>query len=157
MVTSEDILDAINHLLVVKWKDRLVCRGFLPKDFTRPSFYIVPVKETRSDANCTRLRITAYYTVVVYEIIDEYGEMDAATLMHTQSDVIELFAPGKLNAAGRSLNVTASAGGMNEGEAYVDIQVDYYRLRTDVGSDEPLIREVTTTLGMEAQNGTSQY
>lgn len=152
MVFSKDILDAINLLLVKKWPEWDVNRGFLPKDFQRPSFYIELVKESRRPGNATLLHVIGYYTVVVFVPMDDYGVMKADELLQLQSDVMELFAGEKLKVGGRSLNVTASAGGMNEGEAYVDIQVDYYRPRSAAPDDTPLMGEVTTAVKIMERN-----
>jgi hypothetical protein len=149
MVTTKDILDAINLLLVKSWPDRPVHRGFLPKDFARPSFYILPGNETRAAANYYLLDITLPCEIIVFEAADAYGEMSQETLLETQTQVLELFASEKLAVKDRYLNLTASAGGIEGGDAYVDLQFRYFRARSEDGTPAPVMEKVTTKYDTE--------
>ena len=149
MISAADILGSINTKLVEHWPSRTVYRQAAPKNFTRPSFLLEAVKETRSRANEGLYRISSFFTVTVFEAVDDYLRSEAAELLQTQIDVMELLSSGKLEVEGRCIDISASFGGNNEGEAYVDLQCDYYDARTRTESELPIMGSVHTTIDME--------
>lgn len=149
MITGSEILDAINGLLVKKWPDRTVYRDTLPKGFVRPSFYLTRVRETPVSGNAHLLKVTGYYTILVLSVANEYGNAASEDIVRTQDEILEFFASGKLTVGDRYVDIIASAGGANEEEAYIDLQVDFFKEKPSKQDDAPLMREVQTNIEME--------
>ena len=49
-MTKTDIIDAINLVLIGKWKDRTVYVDVCPVDFDRPSFWLTVERDEVTDA-----------------------------------------------------------------------------------------------------------
>ncbi|MEG1492215.1 MAG: hypothetical protein RR394_08180 [Oscillospiraceae bacterium] len=149
MIGAGDILTALNRLLISKWPERMVYRGFVPKDFSRPSFLLEAVQEKRSSANVGLLRCRAYFTITAFVSADEYKNMDAGALLAIQGELLNLFRSEKLSVLDRAFNISASGGGLNEGECYVDLQLDFVSCRSEIVDTTPLMGGVTTTIKLE--------
>lgn len=130
-----EILNALNVLLVQEWPERMCYINFLPKNFMRPSFLIEQVRETRTDSARHTQEIRMELTVTCFCGVDTYRYADQMELLNTQAKTLDLLSVGKLHAGGRAVTITASAGGSNLGEAYVDVTVSYCE---DRGETRPL-------------------
>ncbi|MEG1967322.1 MAG: hypothetical protein RSA62_05790 [Oscillospiraceae bacterium] len=149
IITAADIANAINRLLIAKWPKRTVYRGFVPKDFLRPSFLIEAVQEKRRSANVGLLRSTVYFTVTAFIAADEYKNMDAGALLEIQGELLNLFREEKLFVFDRALNISASGGGLNEGECYIDLQLEFVDCRSNAIDTTPIMGGVETTIKLE--------
>lgn len=149
MTTAKDVLDAVNRLLVKRWPTRTVYRDDVPKDFDRPSFLLEVVKENRATANVGLIKVSSYFTITAFEPTDEYGDMAASSLLDTQIAVMELLESGTLAVNDRCIQITASYGGNNEGEAYVDLQCEYLDARTTKPTSLPPMGKVSTNIKLE--------
>lgn len=149
MVTSEEILTAVNQKLVDNWPDRPVYRDFIPKDFERPAFFLPLPMEKRTDANIHLLHVLTDVSVIILEETDEYGTADSSRLMETQRALMELFGGGKLRVGDRALNITVTGSGIDDASATVTIKADYYRPRTNKQSEPPLMGRISTRIETE--------
>lgn len=136
------ILDALNALLVKEWPERMCYIDFLPKDFERPSFLIERVRETREDSTRYTQQIRKDLTVTCFSLVDTYKHSDQIELLKTQSKVLDLLSAGKLVVGDRAVAVTASAGGSDLGEAYVDVTVTYCEDRVEARPSYELMNEM---------------
>jgi hypothetical protein len=146
MIKTSDILIAINKLLVKAYPARAVYINLCPEKFKRPSFYIEYVKNNKQDINCKTIQVTGYYSVTCFIETDGYSNSDAEALMAVQDDVISLFNPGYITVGDRNIKCKSSAGGMEAGASYVDVQFEYNDDRTDAEDATPLMASVTINL-----------
>ena len=145
----EDIVTAVNRLIVAEWPERPVYRDFLKKDFERPSFFLEVKKTTTEPLNAHLLRENHVIAAVIFEAVDESGAADNVRLLETQEHFQRLFSSGKLKVGDRYLNISVSAPNVDIDSALVDLTVDYYRTRTDERDETPPIRTVETRLETE--------
>lgn len=136
------ILDALNALLVKEWPERMCYIDFLPKDFERPSFLIERVRETREDSTRYTQQIREDFTVTCFCGVNTYKYSDQRELLETQSKLLDLLSVGKLIAGDRAVTVTASTGGSDLGEAYVDVTVTYCEDRVEARPSYELMNEM---------------
>lgn len=149
MITTNQIMDAINRLLVEKYSERTVYVNRCPKDFDRPSFLIESVKAGGDSANRKTVKNNAYLTITCFESVDDYGNSDDGALTEVQDDVLQLFRPGFLKVGDRALTVIASTGGADFDRSYVDLQLEYYDDRSDELDNTPLIVDVSLNMKKE--------
>lgn len=149
MITTGALFDAINLTLVAKYPARTVYINNCPKEFDRPSFLLEAVRVSASDAGRNVVSVDAYYTITIFEAIDDYYNSDAVALLETQDAVIGLFRAGHLTVSGRAVKLKSSAGGMDTDRAYVDLQFAYFDDRAEPAAPGPLMAEMETTIKQE--------
>lgn len=145
----EDIVTAVNRLIVEEWPERPVYRNFMQKDFDRPSFFLEVKKTTVEPLNAHLLHENHVIAAVIFEAVDESGAADNARLIETQGHFQRLFSSGKLKVGDRYLNISVSAPNVDVDSTLVDLTVDYYRARTDERDETPPIRTIETKLETE--------
>ena len=120
MLEANEILDAINGLLVDEWPDRIVYCDEVPQEFTRKSFAILEDSVKVQDGGPDCVEITASYTILGYLPQDRIGYVDRLGLNRLLREMQDLFRGGRLLVSDRALPVTECSGSIEEGAAFVD-------------------------------------
>ena len=79
-ITTTDILDAINLLLVQKWPERTVYVEACPVDFDRPAFWLRVLSHEQSDAGRFIQRHKALLQLTQYDALDDHYDASWARL-----------------------------------------------------------------------------
>ena len=138
MIGINQIIDEINRVLVKKYPAFTCYVESVPKDFTRPSFFIQFVQIGRQDRIAYNvLRQTLYFTITYYAETNEYYRTDKTGMHDVLNAVLMLFRRGNIIVGDRSLNIQATAGGENGQEITIDLQLDYTDdMQEPVGTDD---------------------
>ena len=142
-------MDAINLLLVGKYPEHTIYIDLCPKKFDRPSFLIELITVDQSPVNCKTIQETVYFTITCHDITDDYSNSDTTRLLALQQGVLDLFRDGYIPVEDRRIQVKASSGGRNFDRAYVDLQFEYYEVRSDAQDTTPMMKEIYTTVKEE--------
>lgn len=126
MIEANEILDAINRLLVDKWPDRAVYCDEVPQEFTRKSFAILEDSVKVEDGGPDCVEITARYTILGYLPKDRRGHVDRLGLNRLLRQIQDLFRGGRLFVSDRALPITECSGSIEEGAAFVDLTLTFY-------------------------------
>ena len=126
MLEANEILDAINGLLVDEWPDRIVYCDDVPQDFTRKSFAILEDSVNVEDGGPDCVEITASYTILGYLPKDRRGHVDRLGLNRLLREIQDLFRGGRLFISDRALPITGCTGSIEEGAAFVDLELTFY-------------------------------
>nr|WP_242659915.1 hypothetical protein [Desulfitobacterium hafniense] len=125
------------------YPDHTIYVDLPPEPLAHPSFMIELVTANRSPVSCRTVQETVYFTITCFDITDdEPGNI--TNLLLTQQGVLDLFRAGHLTIQDRKISVTASPGGHNADQAYVDLQFEYFEDRSDGQDITPLMKEVYT-------------
>lgn len=146
MITTNQIIDAINKMLIGKYPKRTVYINLCPKGFDRPNFLIEAITSKIRAANRNTVEITAYFTVTCFEKIDSYSNSAMTELLDIQNGVMDLFNQGYIKVSDRSLDIQASTGGVDFDCSYVDLQLKYYDDRTDEKKNVPMVKNIDLSL-----------
>ena len=149
MVNPNDIIVAINKLLVGKYPDDHVYINLLPKDFERPSFFIEQVSAVRTDANKTTVAWIVDVSITCFINIDGHYNSDVETLVDKQSGVAGLFDCGYLAVGDRCIAVNSVTGGNDAATSFVDLQFDYFDARPVYGEQLPAMEIIQTIITQE--------
>ncbi len=149
MITTRQIMDAINELLVKQLNAECVYINRCPEDFERPSHLIEAVTGGSSPANRRTVGQISFFTITNFEAVDEFGNCDDGALMEVQDRVMNLFRQGYIRVGDRALKVAASTGGSDFDRSYVDLQLEFFDDRDDEADTAPLMEEVEFTLKEE--------
>jgi len=126
VLEANEILDAINELLVDKWPDRTVYCDDVPQDFTRKSFAILEDIIKVEDGGLDCVEITASYTILGYLPKDRRGHVDRLGLNRLLRQMQDLFRGGRLFVSDRALPITGCSGSIEQGAAFVDLTLTFY-------------------------------
>lgn len=151
MVTTRQIMDAINALLVKQLNAECVYINRCPEDFERPSHLIEAVTGGSSSANRRTVDQTSFFTITNFEAVDEFGNCDDGALMEIQDKVMNLFRPGYLLVGDRALKVAASTGGSDFDRSYVDLQLEFFDDRGEPEETAPIVENVETNIVPKAK------
>lgn len=138
MLEANEILDAINCLLVKKWPDRIVYCDEVPQEFTRKSFAIWEDSVNVEDGGPDRVEITASYTILGYLPKDRRGHVDRLGLNRLLRQIQDLFRGGRLFVSDRALPITECSGSIEEGAAFVDLTLTFYDDRAPAQSKKTM-------------------
>lgn len=125
MLGANDILDAINRLLVNRWKDRVVYCNQIPQNFDRESFAIFEEKYRMEDGGVDCVEVTATYTLIGFLPRDSHGNADRLALGELRQELLGLFRGGRLFAADRALPVECAAS-VERDTVFVDLTLQFY-------------------------------
>lgn len=146
-----EIIDAVAALACERLPQLTrIYTELVPRDFERPSLLIQSVTNKIDTANRATVAVTAYLTLTLLDVTDDYAHSNMTRLLRWQQDLLELFLPGVLLVNGRALAVKASTGGRDWDKAYVDLQLTYYDDRGLPVPDQSLMETVETTIEMPA-------
>lgn len=146
MIKQAELLDAVNRLLTAGWPERMVYREDVPTDFKRPSFLLEMISFEPLPVTPVLLDCNAFITITGFETLDVYKKMDTGRLMLLQTELLTLFAGGKLTVGNRSLNIHASGGGLAQGECFVDLQLDYLDEAAGFAPTAPPMGQIKTNI-----------
>ena len=141
MIAENEILDAVNRLLVEHWPDRTVYCNTIPQEFTRESFALLESFYKVEDGGPDCVEITAGYTILGYLPPDKRGNVDRLGLGILLRDMQDLFRCGYLPVSDRALRVTECSGSIEEGEAFLDLQLTFYDDR-EHPKEKPRMKQV---------------
>ena len=145
MIEICDIIDALRREIHAAFPKPKQYINLCPDKFTRPAFLIEYVTTTARDASFGCLDVTQYFTITCFLQVGELHETDTKGILSMQEGVIKLFRKGYLRVKDRAIKVSASTGGRNWDEAYIDIQFQYQDERGIEEEREPM-GEVSTTI-----------
>lgn len=91
MLVENQLLDAINAVLVQAFPGRTVYVNIQPQEFERPSFFISSGEKSSKPATRTTIVRTETYTVTLFEPVDERGISKLEELSRVQAQVGALF------------------------------------------------------------------
>lgn len=149
MITTNQIIEAINRLLIQKYPEQTVYVNRCPKKFDRPSFLIEAVKVGGDSANRKTVKQNVYFTITCFEPVDDYENSDDGVLLDVQDNVMNLFCVGYVKIGDRALPVLSSTGGADFDRSYVDLQLEYYDDRSDESDTAPLMGDIEFNLKEE--------
>ena len=141
MIAENEILDAVNRLLVEHWPDRTVYCNTIPQEFTRESFALLESFYKVEDGGPDCVEITAGYTILGYLPPDKRGNVDRLGLGILLRDMQDLFRCGYLPVSDRALRVTECSGSIEEGAAFLDLQLTFYDDR-EHPKEKPRMKQV---------------
>ena len=124
-MAAVNAFDAVNAVIAEKWPQRYVYVNLLPKNFTRPSFFLQQISATSERLTRSTEEWTVALMLDCFVSVNDYNEQSHTDLLALQAEVLALFSGGSIAAGDRHLQVSAVNGGSNPGEAYVDITVRY--------------------------------
>lgn len=143
MITTTDVMRAIQEAASAIDEIKRICIGRAPKGFKRPSLQIQPVTTNWADGNKRLVDTTEYFTLTIHIETDDYGNTAVDPLIDLQGKVMRLFRRGYLSVGGRALRVQAGTGGCDPDKAYVDVQFEYFEIRDDTPDKAPLMEQVS--------------
>lgn len=146
MLDMIKIQDAINRLLVKIYPDFAVYIDDVPQGFERPSFLIEYISSSTDIVNKNIVFEKVYYTVTYFGPVDDYYNQDTLDLQKVLINILKPFRQGYIQVEDRAIAVKASNGGKNKNEIYMDIQVEYFEDRLEVGPSYPLMEDININL-----------
>lgn len=149
MVKIKDIFIAINKRLVEAYPSYTVYAKYNPKDFKRPSFLLEFIRNSQIDICRTSVEKTVYFTITCFTKVDKYNYADPEELAELQEGVMQLFNEGYIVVGDRAIKVKSSAGGIDDDQAYVDLQFEFVDNRSDETDEKPIMAEINTRMEVE--------
>lgn len=147
MIKTTDLYNSINKVIVKLYPSVTVYTPErIPKDFTRPSFLIEHIKNSRVDINRTTVQKTDYFTITAYEKVDKYNRSDVLKLIDIQDTLLNGFGSGYVTVEDRAIKLKSSSGGTDTDAVYIDLQFEYFDNRYESQETEEIIQSVKTTL-----------
>ena len=146
MTKVEDILDAVNAVLVTVFPDRPVYVNFCPDEFQRPSFLIEFISSNQTAASYYVNELTMYFTITCYEALDDYSISSQTDLIRIQGEVLEAFSGGALQVGNRYLEMQTSSGGCDATCSFVDLQFLYFDGKPWSEEHEELMEDMNLTV-----------
>jgi len=145
----QDIVDAINVLMVKKFPKATAYINTCPKDFRRPSYLIQNTYVYREDASRSTVFVTADFIITYFVETDSRYIMNIEKLRQAQADILDLFSCGYITVDDRRLKVTGSEGETTLTDTSVDLQVSYFDDRDEPAEPLPAAEKVYTTILLE--------
>ena len=138
-MTKTDIVDAINLVLVCKWKERTVYVDVCPVDFNRPSFWLATERDEVTDANRYLIRHNLRLRLTLFDELDEHYEASWHRLSKETDEVVELLSR-VLTVGDRHLKLTLTVLPRDPDRAYVQISASWMDARPgmDTGASAPI-------------------
>lgn len=124
-MTTNDIRTALKELLEEMNPEAVVYENNLPRGFVRPSYLIETIRTRRTKAAAGLMIIEVDMSITCFAKIDNFGNSDQLELVGMQDDVMTLFDCGYLPVGDRAPLISASTAGVNPGESYIDLTVQY--------------------------------
>lgn len=138
-MTKTDIIDAINLVLIGKWKDRTVYVDVCPVDFDRPSFWLTVERDEVTDANRYLIRHNLRLRLTLFDELDEHYEASWHRLSQETDEVVDLLSR-VLKVGDRHLKLTLNVLPRDPDRAYVQISTSWMDKRPgiDTGASAPV-------------------
>lgn len=135
MTTVQDILDAVNRLLVERWPDRTVYIDVCPVDFAHPSFWLFVEEAAQSDANRFYIRRSLKARLTLYDLLDEHYDASWQRLSKEAEEAMTLLTP-PLEVNGRRLKLELKALPRDPDRAYIQLSAEWFDPRPGLGAGE---------------------
>jgi len=149
MVAPNDIINAVNELLVAKYPESSMYINLLPKDFFRPSFLIELPVFKKTAANFATVNVIAILTVTIYAPIDGHYNSDVDGINERMNNVLNIFSNGYLAVGDRCLAITDVYGTTDFTESIVELEFDFFDDRVAVSVTDPIIETVNINTVLE--------
>lgn len=146
MESRVELMKAVNLALVQNFPQRPVYWNTVPDDFSRPSFLIQYVSGSLNGDNYSLVEQTAYFTITIFEAVNEYSISSQEELLESHDRVLRIFRAGYVPAGERALKVSASSGGIDENQSFVDLQFTFFDTRDLEQPEYQLMQKLYTTI-----------
>lgn len=146
MVKQDDILTAINCLLVKTYPSFTVYIQSCPKDFLRPSFLLEIIKSSQVDLCRTSIEKTVYFKITCFTGADQYYRSNPEELASMQECILQFFSQGYITVGERAIKVKEYTGTMEADKSFIELQLEYVDNRTDEEDQTPIAASVTTKI-----------
>ena len=123
-ITTTDILDAINLLLVQKWPERTVYVEACPVDFDRPAFWLRVLSHEQSDAGRFIQRHKALLQLTQYDALDDHYDASWARLSRETDEAMYLLSP-TLEVGERRLRLALNRLPRDPDQAHIQIGAEW--------------------------------
>lgn len=125
MIRINDVIDELNRVILKKYPDFTFYVDFEPIEFERPSVFIKFVTASPQERIAYNLtKRTLYFTITYYAQTNDYYRTDKLGLHDVLDGILGIFTLGNILIKDRSFNISATAGGENDGEIYIDLQIE---------------------------------
>lgn len=149
MLSAKSITDEINRLMVIAFPTAQAHINACPEGFERPAYRIRCAKFVRTDANRSTVAVSAAFEIAYCPEVDDHQIADGDALSAAQDSMIDIFSSGYIKVEDRHLQIKSTPGTLTAGEAFVDIQMDYYDDRPSAPDVTPKMGSVTTNTKLE--------
>ncbi len=139
-ITTTDILDAVNCLLVEKWPERTVYVEACPVDFDRPSFWLRVVSHEQSDANRFLLRHKAQLQLTLYDELDDHYDAGWMRLSKETDEAMWLLSR-TLEVGERRLRLSLKRLPRDPDQAHIQISAEWMSEMPDTGVQMPPVAD----------------
>lgn len=146
-MTLNDVVEAVNERLVLRWPDRTVYLDVCPVDFQRPGFWLRDIRGRQEILTPFLVRRTLSLELVIYDEVDDHYEASALRLMEDGAAVFDLLAP-PLRAGDRCVTLTVEALGREPDAAFFALSGEWLDDRPGAEDPEggPLMEEFHVTV-----------
>ena len=110
VLSSVDLMEAVEKGLNRLYPGEPVYWDYLPKDFKRPCFTLECPRTAGTDLNAALVQREADILVTCLAETDAYGDSSRKELTRRQSGVLDLFAQGFLRVKDRAVKVNGQKG-----------------------------------------------
>lgn len=137
-MTTTEILDAINLIVVKQWPKRTFYVDVCPVDFDRPSSWLAVEKHDLTDANRFLIRHDLQLRLTLYDEMDEHYEASWYRLSQ-DTDIVMGLLSRVLKVGERHLKLRLKALPRDPDRAYIQINTSWMddRPGLDTGANTP--------------------
>lgn len=147
-ISTNDIITAVCREFHAIRPSFTFYTDFFPKDFERPSVLITLVKISPAKLlNKSIFEKTVYLSATYFGNTNEYYRADKSGLYDVTDDFINCFNSGKLLCKDRYLDISASSGGDDAGEAYINLTLQYTEAVADTTTLPPNMEHFNLKIG----------
>lgn len=137
-----DLIDAINLMLVEKFPKTKVYVTYSKKGFDRPSFFISYVSGKQDDLNRNAYTGNINIQVVYFSPLDDYMNVDLMAQNQEWDEIRSVFSSGYIKVGDRAAKIKELTGGPRDSEIYLNINIDFTQDRIFNTPDVPVAQEV---------------
>ena len=147
MIARNEMLDALNLLVLEAFSERTVYRDTLPNEFERPSSLIALDKRTVKDGNDGTVEITQPFRIQVIGAPDVQEPPDTDTLQQDADAMEQSLWRGYLPIADRCVHIE-DIGAKREPEGAIRVygKLHYFDDRPQMPDQTPAAAEILTGL-----------
>ena len=145
MISILQILESVEAKILSVYPNAAQYIDICPEQFERPAFLVERVTNSRRDVNFNTIQMTEYFTITCFAEVNRRNHSSVLELLEIQEKITDLFRCGYLTVGDRAVRVTASSGGRDFDQAYVDIQLEYSEEREKLQEKE-LIDEISVDI-----------
>lgn len=129
-----DIINAINVVIVSKFPTVPVYVSNQGEGFKRPSFFITYVQGTTEDLNRWIYNNNLLIQIIYFAPLDDYKNVDAINQYDTSDTLKKAFAQGFVQVGDRAAKIKKITGGPRDSEVYLTLDIDLTDERIDTST-----------------------